>query len=151
MKIFKKANGKVAIRTDKKEWLRIGQQLGIDTSSLGTGGMGEAPDAGSGAGAGLEDVNSSPDLSGAGDGLDDSVVNPEGDDLGSSGEEPIQKIRRLVGELQSALDELDGSSETSGLDDIGGDDEFDTNVDDTSDLGDGSADLNNINPADQAL
>jgi hypothetical protein len=29
--------------------------------------------------------------------------------------------------------------------------EVDTNVDDTSDLGDGSADLNNINPADQAL
>lgn len=153
MKIFKKANGKVAIRTDKKEWLRIGQQLGIDTSGLGggTGGMGEAPGAGSGAGAGLEDVNSSPDLSGAGDGLDDSVVSPEGDDLGSSGEEPVQKIRRLVGELQSALDELDGGSDTSGLDDIGGGDEFDTNVDDTSGLGDGSADLNNINPADQAL
>lgn len=139
MKLVKKANGKQVVQMTKKEWLKIGQQLGMGLGGAGLGGMGV--DDGNGSGA-LDDVTNSPSPSTDSLGTDSTDVNA---DPAASGEDPMQKIRRLVGELQSALDEVDGGD--SSLDSA---DSTDTSLGDDSGLDTVDTGLES-NPADQVI
>lgn len=150
MKVIKKANGKQAVQMTKAEWLKIGQALGMPSA----GGMGGGMSGGMGGGMGDSPSPELPDTS-----TEDPFAAAEGGslgdvggDLGDAGEEPVAKIRRLVGELQSALDELDGGGVGDELGgDLGGDElGEDLSADFDPTAGEADAGLG-ANPADQVV
>lgn len=99
MKVIRTASGKAKVELSKTEWLRLGQAAGFtDPTTAPAGDIGG--DIGAGADAGATDPT-----------LGTDPVDPAGD---TGGETPDAKVRRTLGELQSAVEELLGGGDTSG-------------------------------------